>query len=186
MYAVPPADLKTVLDPASSMLLSGHFVADKYVGQFPDAAFVTFLRYPVNQVLSHFRHHVVHRGFNGGLTEFCRNPAHNNLQSGYLRGVPLERFAFVGILECLPLDILTLSELAGTRLSLLHLNRLEVLPSIPITQKQIAMIEESNAEDMRLYAAALALRARSGRLPQAGGSWDAQRTPNGSGTLQGA
>lgn len=163
MYAMPPVPLKTVLDPASNVLISGHFVAEKYARALPDATLVTFLRYPVNQVLSHFRHHVARLGFNKGLAEFCRNPAFNNLQSRYLDGVKLDRFAFVGILECLPLDILTLSDLVGARLSLLHLNRLEVLPSIPINRKQIAMIEESNAEDMALYAAALALRSRPGR-----------------------
>jgi hypothetical protein len=167
MYAAPPTALKTVMDPASNMLLAGHFVADKYVGQFPEADFVTFLRYPVNQVLSHFRHHVARLGFNGGLVEFCRNPAYRNLQTRHVGAVSLERFSFVGILECLALDILTLSALAGAKLSLFHLNRLEVLPSIPITQKQIAMIEESNADDMALYASALALRGRAGRMTRA-------------------
>ena len=164
MYATPQASLKTVLNPASNMLLAGHFVAEKYVREFPEADFVTFLRYPVNQVLSHFRHHVARLGFNGGLAEFCRNPSYRNLQTRHVGSVSLDRFSFVGILECLALDILTLSELAGTKLSLLHLNRLEVLPSIPITQKQIAMIEESNADDMALYASALALRGRAGRM----------------------
>lgn len=164
MYATPPVGLKTVLDPTANTLLAGHFVADKYASQFPAADFVTFLRYPVNQVLSHFRHHVARLGFNGGLSEFCRNPSYRNLQTRFIGTVSLERFSFVGILECLALDILTLSELVRTKLSLLHLNRLEVLPSIPITQRQIAMIEESNADDMALYASALALRGRTGRM----------------------
>ncbi|MCW5713951.1 MAG: hypothetical protein KIT43_05500 [Bauldia sp.] len=165
MYATPALPLKTVLDPAASVLISGHFAADKYVRQLPDATLITFLRYPVNQVLSHFRHHVARLGFNGGLAEFCRNPAFNNLQSRYLRDVQLGEFSFVGILECLALDILTLSDVVGTKLSLLHLNRLEELPSIPITQRQIAMIEESNADDMALYAAALAMRGRPRHRP---------------------
>lgn len=159
-YARPPIPVKSVLNPSANILISGHYVAGKYASQLPDATLVTFLRYPVNQVLSHFRHYVARLGFIGGLAEFCRRPAFQNLQSKYLAGVPLERFAFVGILECLSLDILTLSELVGTKLSVLHLNKLEVLPSIPITQKQIAMIESCNSEDMALYASALALRAR--------------------------
>lgn len=165
-YGRPAVPLKTVLDPSANVLIAGHYVAGKYASQLPHATLVTFLRYPVNQVLSHFRHHVARFGFNGGLAEFCRNPAFNNLQSRYLAGVALDRFAFVGLLECLPLDILTLSEIVGARLSLLHLNRLEVLPSIPITQKQIAMVESYNAEDMALYAAALTLRARRRATPQ--------------------
>jgi len=169
MYAMPQTGLKTALDPVSNMLLAGHFVADKYVHQFPEADFVTFLRYPVNQVLSHFRHHVARLGFNGGLDEFCRKPAHRNLQTRHLGSVSVERFSFVGIFEFLVLDILTLSEIVETRLSLLHLNRLEVLPSIPVTQKQIAMIEENNADDMALYASALALRGRAGRMTRTEG-----------------
>lgn len=159
MYADPQVDLKTALRSDGNTFIAGHFAADKYASQLPQAELVTFLRYPVNQVLSHFRHHVARLGFNGGLSAFCRNPAFCNLQTRYLNGVRLDRFSFVGILECLSLDVLTLSDIVGVDLPVFHLNRLEVLPSIPITQKQIAMIEESNADDMALYAAALALRA---------------------------
>lgn len=160
MYGTSPARLKTAVGRMENVLVSGHFVADKYAGQFPHATLVTFLRYPVHQVLSHFRHHVARLGFSGGLGEFCRNPSFCNLQSRYLGDVPIDRFSFVGLLECLSLDMITLSDLVGAKLQLLHLNRLEVLPSIPVSQKQIAMIEESNADDMALYAAALALRSR--------------------------
>lgn len=160
MYGNGRMDLKTAVGQPGSVLVAGHFEADKYMRELPQADIVTFLRYPVNQMLSHFRHHVARLGFSGGLSEFCRNPAFCNLQSRYLAGVPLERFAFVGVFECLATDIITLSDIVGARLSLPHLNRLDVLPSIPVSAKQIAEIEESNAEDMALYAAAFALRSR--------------------------
>src|SRR5690606_16625346 len=158
-------NLKSLIKPDANVLVSGHFPAIKYNEIFPKADLVTFLRYPVNQVLSHFRHHVARHGFKGGLREFCNNPVFCNLQSRYLAGVPVERFSFVGILECLALDLVTLSEFIGTRLTSLHLNRLDVLPAIPVTQTEIAMIEARNSADMTLYAAALAIRGRSRPQP---------------------
>lgn len=165
MYGRPPIPLRSTLDPAANVLVAGHFVADKYGDQLPDADLATVLRYPVSQVLSHFRHHVARNGFAGGLVEFCRNPAFQNIQSKYLSGVALTKFIFVGILEWIQFDIITLSDLVGSKLPLLHLNRIDVLPSIPVTRKQIAMIESYNSEDMALYAAAIAHRCRTTSTP---------------------
>jgi hypothetical protein len=92
--------------------IHGHFLPSKY-GEVPGAVFVTWLRDPVDRVVSHY-HHVVrtmNRQQPGPLAQrimqenwdverFCLSDELRNIYTRlFLRDFPVERFAFVGIAE---------------------------------------------------------------------------------------
>lgn len=91
-------------------IIHGHFPATKYRQRFPRARNVTWLRDPVERVVSNYYHwtrkpspahsvgwSVKKQGLS--VLEFARIPIMRNLQSTYLQGVPLTSFDFVGIQE---------------------------------------------------------------------------------------
>lgn len=104
--------------------IHGHFKATKYARQYPDAQYVTWIRDPVERLVSHYNHwkrrpdpaHTVCREMvrqDMALEQFAELPAMRNVQSRYLDGMPLERFWFVGIQEHFDQMLRRFLELAG-------------------------------------------------------------------------
>jgi hypothetical protein len=60
---------------------------------------VTFVREPLERVISEFKHFVRHHGYDGTVTEFCSRPVMQNQHSKLLEAVPLEAIGFVGLTE---------------------------------------------------------------------------------------
>ncbi|HYW08934.1 MAG TPA: hypothetical protein VE913_18390 [Longimicrobium sp.] len=92
------------------VFIHGHFVATKYNRIFPSAALVTWLRDPVERVVSHY--HFWHRHPNMkhpickrliaerlSLAEFAEIEGMRNVHSRLLGGANLASFDFVGITE---------------------------------------------------------------------------------------
>jgi hypothetical protein len=90
--------------------IHGHFVADKYVGLFPRAAFVAFLRDPYQQAASHYcfllrnpqREHPEEKMFHDAkmtLHDYLSWDAFYNHQSQYLGSVSIGDLAMVGLSE---------------------------------------------------------------------------------------
>jgi hypothetical protein len=90
--------------------IHGHFVADKYVGLFPEAAFVAFLRDPYQQAASHYcfllrnphRDHPEEKIFHDAkmtLHDYLGWDAFYNHQSQYLGSLSIGDFAMVGLSE---------------------------------------------------------------------------------------
>lgn len=159
----------------STFFIAGHFHAGKYYDEFPDATYITFVRHPVTQVLSHFRHHVLRLNYKQDLITFCRTPEFQNVQSKYLEGFDLARFAFVGLLELFSIDIVSISGILKMALPTLHLNRLEYRQDVDLTAGQISLIEDCNATDLALFSTVVQRRcvpARDLRMAQ----WQSRQT----------
>lgn len=78
--------------------LTGHFPRAKYAEVFPDAAFVSWVREPVAQVWSLYRHFCRHHDYDRDLETFCTDPRFRNLQTRRVGPNP-ETMAFIGITE---------------------------------------------------------------------------------------
>src|SRR5688572_23650392 len=103
----------------------GHFWAGKYDEALPGALRITFLRDPIRRLVSHYYYwkskpslpNSLHRAFvekNASLLEFAEFPIMQNVYTKtFLRGYPLDRFAFVGICESLTDDIQRLRRQLG-------------------------------------------------------------------------
>lgn len=80
-------------------LLTGHVPAEKYSAITSSCNMTTFLRHPVEQVISHYEHYSMHHNYDKSLEDFIIEPRFTNLQSRVLKGLPIELYGFLGITE---------------------------------------------------------------------------------------
>ena len=90
--------------------IHGHFVPDRFLLQFPEAALITWVRDPVERIASAYAHvlrspdwrHPVHRAVHErklSLLQFAGLDAMRNEMAHYLAGRPAAEFVFIGITE---------------------------------------------------------------------------------------
>ncbi len=90
--------------------IHGHFEASKYRREYPDAKLVTWVRDPVERVVSHYCYwrrnprlpHSLCRRMNRenwSLEAFAEVAPMRNLMNRYINGIDLEEFTFIGIQE---------------------------------------------------------------------------------------
>jgi hypothetical protein len=105
------------------ILLTGHFPgfggtcgASRYWDFFNAESFVTFLRHPVDRVISEFAHAVNLQGWTSGFEEFVasrRGRQCCRIISTLLADVDLESFGFIGFTEEFPESFAALAKYAG-------------------------------------------------------------------------
>jgi len=163
------------LDPGKIGCIHGHFLPLKYlllsVGY--DIDFVTWLRHPVERVLSHYYYwrrsynpehsRPLHRNVveeNWSVEKFCLSPALRNLYTQFLWGFPLEQFSFIGITEHYEHDLRYFSKrFIGKDLAVFEKtigDRKEELYDIDSRFRQ--RIKSFHERDMALYHRALEFR----------------------------
>jgi hypothetical protein len=148
--------------------LHGHYSARKYLGAFPDARLVTFVRDPFQHVLScywfavrseslpHPGHHVFKARDMSVLELIEMYPDH---QSMYVDGVPLDAFAMVGIYERYDESLALFERVLGVTIPDRG-RRENVNPSRPehgyaITPEVRRAVERHRAGDIELYRRAV-------------------------------
>lgn len=111
--------------PGGVRVIHGHFGAAKYADVFPEARRIVWLREPVARLVSHYHYwrelpptgHSLHRRVLDerlSLLEFARlAPMRNVVANVFLRGVPLDGFAFVGVQERFAAGLERLAALLG-------------------------------------------------------------------------
>jgi len=96
--------------PSGTRVVHGHFVASKYRRLLPAARFATWFRDPVERLASHYHYwlrepdpanatcrRLIEEKLS--LAEFAALPEMRDVHHRFLGGVPVERFAFVGLTE---------------------------------------------------------------------------------------
>ena len=154
--------------------IHGHFLPIKYLllSDRRHITFVTWLRSPVERVLSHY--HFWQRSFNPenapplqrkmmeekwSLERFCLGPEVRNLYFQFLYGFPLEYFSFIGITEFYDDDFaFFVSHFMDSYLEPERLNVGKTVADYQISESLRNEIEQHHSKDMNLYQRALEIR----------------------------
>jgi hypothetical protein len=102
--------LRHVELPPGTRVVHGHFVAAKYWRAYPEARYVAWFREPIERLASHYHywlrepdltHPLCRRVIEEkmSLETFAALPEMRDVHVRFLGGVPVERFAFVGLTE---------------------------------------------------------------------------------------
>ncbi|MGC1415667.1 MAG: hypothetical protein WA817_10315 [Candidatus Acidiferrum sp.] len=155
-------------------VIHGHFVADKYLGLFPNEQFVAFFRDPYQQALSHYffllrnpqREHLEEKMFHEAkmtLHDYLSWDAFHNQQSQYLGSVSLSDFAMVGISEEFYKSVACFNSHFGCDLrgeSFLNVNPDTEGSVYTVDQDVRKAVEKYRAADVELYSRAKEIFAR--------------------------
>jgi hypothetical protein len=153
----------------------GHFLPVKYLllSTRCDLQFITWMRDPVDRLLSHYHywkrsydprnplpHHKRFMEENWSLERFCLGPEFQNLYAQYLWGLPLNMLAFVGIVEHYQDDTCYFAQkfLGGTLPTYRENVASQVGSKYTVAAALRQKIEAHHQQDVELYRAFLARR----------------------------
>ncbi|NWO04454.1 MAG: sulfotransferase family 2 domain-containing protein [Alteromonadaceae bacterium] len=139
--------------------LSGHVPASKYVQFFGVANSVTFLRDPLQRIISEYYHFLRHHDYEGDLPSFYRKPQFINRQSRMLQGPAMEALGFVGITEEYDASLEQINAAYGIdlRAQVLNQGRESQDKGYDVPKQQLQEMRELNKTDMTLYDRAVEL-----------------------------
>jgi len=139
----PVADmfrLERVLARKHCRLVAGHVHAARYMPMMSVLRTFTFIRNPVDQLISHYEHHVRNYGYNEPLSAFIKKPGVRQIATRMLKGVPLEAIGFVGVTEQYSASLALLSQRFDLAIPVRYDNR------NPAIEKAYALPEDLEAE----------------------------------------
>jgi hypothetical protein len=162
------ADLRQKFDrPHRGIFLSGHVPAKRYWPFFHAESFVTFVRNPVDRVLSEYNHFVTHYGWKAPVEEFVSLPRFRNMMARVLEGVDLAAFGFIGITEQFERSLDELRGFVGIELPMLRVNlgnyQQRDGTEIRFRDDLRTMVADLNRDDIDLYERLLGERSRNCR-----------------------
>lgn len=155
-------------------IIHGHFHVGKYAFLYPDADFITFMRDPVERVISCFYYFkyvasrnpaTVKRNPNITLVannqldliEFARLDMMKDIYSRYIGGWPLEKFKFIGITEQFRESIMILNKIFGINLAERHERPGNNEKYENEYRPYLRELRAANHENMRIYEAVVHL-----------------------------
>lgn len=135
------------------------------LNEYPSARLITFLRDPVDRVISHYFHEKRILEETGHLSAFKEVPVDTlanyagdeqsrNVMSRFLGGMPLSRFFFIGCFENFAADLQRLMQMLGKPLKEIpneNINRSQSPLRYNITPADREMIVSLNEDDVSLY-----------------------------------
>lgn len=149
--------LKQETQKKDKCFLSGHFHIAKYMYLFETLNIITFVRNPVDQVLSHYEHHCRHLGYTKDLRDFIQEDRFKNVQSRLLSAKPLELIGFIGLTERYNESIEMINDYYGFNLEILKKNINPNKKVFDIDESIVEQIKKENSQDVELYEKAKAL-----------------------------
>ena len=165
------------LVPAGTKFIHGHFLADAFDDLFPKRRLVTWVRHPVERLVSNYHHFLRTPDMRDdccralyeqklSLRQFADLEWMRNEAGRYLANKPVEDFEFIGIAERFDASIQHFCRIFGFRNVLKipreNLNPYRKTERYQISPEDFAYILERNATDLAWYARA------SERLSEAG------------------
>ncbi len=161
-------------------LLTGHVNYERYGTIFSCLNVASFIRNPIEQVVSHFEHYVRHHDYDGDLESFISEERFCNIQSKMLSPLPVELYGFIGITEQYNDSIDLFNSFYNTNLNKLSLNTKvltetgkPIFDSIEeLGDEMLSRILEINNQDVQRYESAKKVIAERMRMCKAGMSYD--------------
>jgi len=152
-------------------LYTGHLVSLPTANVFPIKDIVTFMRQPMAQVLSHYHHYARWYDYGKSIEDFIKNPGFKNLQTRYLKGMPLQLIGFVGLTEKYTESVKLYNSFMGFNLEVREDNINSHHSADEISIELSSLIAEHNKEDNRLYDLAASLLDDRLKLVNSGKEW---------------
>lgn len=133
--------------------LSGHFNISKYSPIYELMNIVSFVREPVQQVISHYNHFKNNYGYDKKLLEFAQEERFRNVQSRILKAVDVDICGFIGLTEEYNTSIDLFNSLYDVKLAHMRINvkKDDSLNIDDVHKDDIKFIKKLNAEDIKLY-----------------------------------
>lgn len=137
----------------NTAFLCGHVKAAKFVHLVGVGQTVTFLRDPLQRLVSDYRHYVRHYQYQGDFPAFYRSPAFINCQSKMLRGVPLAALGGLGLSEHYALSLEVFNERFNLKVPVveMNMNRHSIGETYRLPEAQRDELLALNADDLALY-----------------------------------
>jgi hypothetical protein len=164
--------------PGGTKMIHGHFMADSFDDLVPDRRLLTWVRHPVERLVSNYHHFLRSPDMRDdccrllherklGLREFADLDWMKDMATRYLAGKPVGDFQFVGITEHFRESLQEFCRAHGFRtvrvLPRENTNPGRTTESYRLQPGDRAYIEERNAADLAWYGQALD-RLRSARI----------------------
>lgn len=153
--------------------LCGHMHLIKYLGIAEPQNMVTFVRDPVERVISHFNHEA--RWVNSELTieSFLNSHSAKNSQHRFLNGLPISLIGFVGITEQYSQSLALLDSQMAIKVEEAKFNENDKKVSNvgDLDEATLARIKEQNTLDQQLYTSAINLLAEREALEREQKAW---------------
>jgi len=158
------------LIPAGTACIHGHFLADSFDALFPGSPTITFVRHPVERVVSHYQFFLRHPDPRDDccravhersltLREFAELEWMQNQSTRYFQGRDVADFAFVGISERFAESLCLLEDALGCRVFAPEVrknsNPDRTQPFYGLSPYDYAFILERNEADFAWYEDAL-------------------------------
>lgn len=154
-------------------MVGGHVNAGRFVSLFGVGQTLTFLREPLQRMMSEYQHFVRHNHYKGTFKDFYSRPVMLNRQSKILHNVDLESIGFVGLTERYAESLKVLNAHFGIDIPQREDNRgkksVEAVHEIPAEDE--AEFKRLNKQDIALYQRAVDLFDARERCFQAGKPW---------------
>ena len=157
-----PERVRSILESRTDYLLSGHFNAARYLEFFYPYEVVTFVREPVERIMSSFEYARRKGGYAGNLEDFVSEQGRINLQSQQILPLSTEHLGFIGITDKFEQSINLLNQMYRLRLKTQYSNSnpgKKLRQKYKITDSQRALIQQYNQQDRDVYERANMLMA---------------------------
>lgn len=123
----------------SSFCLSGHYSINKYLDMVDIGETITFVRQPLEQVVSHFNHFKKHFTEQKAIEEFILQPRFINSQFKMLQPIPIGLIGYVGITEDYNESVKMINQVLG----------LDIIPLVENVNDQKHTIAETFSDSFR-------------------------------------
>ena len=132
--------------------LFGHFLCQKYIDFVDTRHIISFVRDPLEQVISHYNHSVTHLGYEDGFHDFIVMPKNCNIQSRYMDALPFSLCGFIGLTENYAKSLDFINKNYGLEIDFSEDNvgQKKIQTKHALTAKQRETIEEQNSLDIVL------------------------------------
>ena len=102
--------------------LTGHVPLKKYSNMVSVRHIITFVRNPIERVISHYNHSVSYQGFKGDLSAFLKRPQASNFQKNTLNALPLSLIGYIGLTDSYDQSIALINGYYGLNLDVKNTN----------------------------------------------------------------
>ncbi|WP_413694090.1 sulfotransferase family 2 domain-containing protein [Psychromonas sp. KJ10-2] len=117
-----PLLVKRQFQELQNQWLTGHVSLKKYSNMVSARHIITFVRDPIERVISHYNHSIRYQGYKGDLAAFIKGPQSSNFQKNSLLSLPLGLIGYIGLTDCYDESVALINGYYGLDLDIKNAN----------------------------------------------------------------